>query len=365
MALITHRPKDKSTPAAEVARAYVHNGIHQRGGWREGVCGVWHHTLPFVAGLETSMTIPRLLATLTRVVMVIAIAIYPLLVRKLLVSGPTTPAVFVGPVLPPTTVDALVQIANAVRSPAPIDVVLGALALLLAFVPKILDSVRRSPKSVEHAPYYRLAAALHAMPTLTSDSGPVDAAIKLALQALEEELSHLVGDESKKRVTGVTLLEFCDDEGKFMQVRCRTADHEEVCRPVPAAQFMAYYVALEQRSYVEHDFLKASNPFPATRLTVRGSPRVGYRSVLYMPLMCSRRESLETSGTAPKYRVVDRCVGVICVHSVKPYRFWRWGDHKKSTGGFANVALDRSMPYIALIQRLLEQSSPLARLEAQ
>ena len=101
-------------------------------------------------------------------------------------------------------------------------------------------------------------------------------------------------------------------------------------------------------------------------MTVKGSLPVGYRSVLYLPITASERDTAPLVGVPAleERPVIDYCIGVICVHSERSYRFWRWGDHKKLIGGMGDIAFKRSLPYIALITRLIERSAPKVRMEA-
>lgn len=177
-------------------------------------------------------------------------------------------------------------------------------------------------------------------------------------------MSILIGATSIDDVTDVALLEFCDASGSKMQVRTRTSNHEELNRPNDSNRFVAYYVAKEGRNFAEHDFKNTRNPFPPKRVSVRGGPDVNYRSVLYMPILCSERILSEVDGKQFE-SIVDSCVGVICVHSSKPYRFWRWGDHKKGAGGFADVAFSRSMPYIAVIEQTMNRTACKFKLEGK
>lgn len=339
-------------PSPEVARKYVRDGIFDRGGLSEGWGGFWHQTIPSALGFESRITLGRLFDLLLRLVIFGAIALYPLILRKATSAQSTEPIPSTGSIW-----DGFQALLSLIRNPAPIDYVLGALALLITALPKISAALRRERKAEQHSPYYDLTAAIQCIPesqevlapALTSES------IRLTLNALRDEMCLLLGEESKKRLTDVTLLEFCSENGERMQVRARTANHEEVGRPVSSERFIASYVARIGRNFALHDFLSKQNPFPATRVTVAGSRPVDYRSVLYMPIMCAEQVEDANAG-ANSIQVKDRCLGVICVHSSKAYRFWRWGDHKKYVGGFADVAFDRAMPYIALIKVLLERS---------
>jgi hypothetical protein len=129
---------------------------------------------------------------------------------------------------------------------------------------------------------------------------------------------------------------------------------------------LANFVAREGRWFAENDFLSARNPFKAARVTVAGNPRIDYRSVLYLPITTARRVEDVSSQDGTSVRVEDYCMGVICVHSKRPYRFWRWGDHNKDNGGGSgNVAFERAVPYIALVSKVIEGSAARIPLEGQ
>lgn len=350
----------KKVPTPEIARAYVRISIFEKGGWREGIGGFFHKTLPFLLGLESSLSVKRVAGVLIKVLLVFAAAVYPLIVRKAFA--------FPGAVTVPSDsgrfADGIDALLLMVANPAPIDYALGFLAVIVTGLPKLIDGFSAQSTARQHSPYYDLAAAIKSMPQLSDgDGGDTDRAIQLTLCALKEEMSQLIGDDKKTRVTDITFLEFCDATGTAMQVRARTANHEEVRRPVASNKFVAYYVAREGRSFAEHDFLRTANPFPANRVTIVGSPRVGYRSVLYMPVICSEPAAKPVEPELA-LKALDSCIGVICVHSARPYRFWRWGDHRKGVGGFANVATDRALPYIALVKRLTERAAHKVILEA-
>lgn len=352
---------NKQPPTREVAQAYVHNAIFEVGGWKEALHGLRHKTLPFLLGLETSLTFGRIVALLFRLIILVLIALFPIFVRKAIVAPPP----LLGPPVPNTLSEGFETLKHMMLDLTAIDYVMGTIAILLTLVPKILDAGARQKQVAPHSPYYDLTDAMRKMPPAAPHSeAEADPALERVLRALRDEMSQLIGDEARVRVTDVTFLEFADPAGLSMQVRLRTANHEDVKRPVPSERFMAYYVALEGRSFAEHDFLRKANPFPAKRITVLGSPNVDYRSVLYIPVTCPETMTVNVEHGPPAPKVVDWCIGVICIHSAKPYRFWRWGDHKKGTGGFADVATHRAMPYIALIKRLTEQTARRIKVEA-
>lgn len=352
---------EKQQPTVEQARAYVRRGIYGKGGWAEAIGGLIHKSIPSAIGTLSSVTFASVLALLLRVCIVILTALFPLLVRR--VSSVTSAA-------HPNMTDGSIAggvgfVLDAVAGATSVDVVLGLIALLVVGLPKLLDALGKQAKIGHHSPFFDLTAAIKKLPIQNPlQAQATDDAIRLTLLALREEMALLIGDASGQRVTDVTLLEFCDAQGNQMQVRSRTANHDEVRRPVDSKKFVAYYVALEGRSFAEHDFTKSGNPFPPKRITVWGSPDVDYRSVLYMPIVCSQKTE-PPQGQHGVLQVIDSCAGVICVHSSKPYRFWRWGDHKKGVGGFADVAFSRSMPYIAIIEQLLSRTAPRVGLEAK
>lgn len=344
-------------PSSDEAHRYVHNGIHAVGGFLEALCGFWHSTLPALVNPRASISLRALVILLSRILVVSATALFPLLVRKTLTASQPESVDTVG--------EGFAYIGTAIANASSLDYVLGGIALFVVVAPKLLDLFDKKKDVEAHSPFFDLTAALRKTPIQQGiQTQQTDDAIRLALSALRDEMSLLIGGVPSKRVTDVTLLEFCDPEGEQMQVRARTANHEEVKRPVDAKRFVAYYVALEGRNFVEHDFRNGKNPFPPKRVSVRGSHDIAYRSVLYIPIVCV--ETLPpAAGQHGAPQVVDSCVGVICVHSSKPYRFWRWGDHKKGVGGFADVAFSRSMPYIALIEQLLSRTAHNVKLEAK
>lgn len=326
----------------------------------EAAGGLWHKTLPLMLGAGQRISALRLGALLLELLLLLAAAVFPLLVRK--VAELPTPGG-----QRPTGLGA---IADAVQRANDTDYMLACVAILLVFGPRMLSAAAKvkTDKPVDHTAYSDLAAAMERMPAIQSVpnghgavvSG-IEDSIRLCLSALKVEIAQLIADENK--LTDVTLLEFCDPNGQQMQVRARTAN-EVTHRPVPSRQFLAYYVAMRGRWFVEHDFTRSKHPFPATRLTVRGNPVVDYCSVLYLPVMTSERVARDHESGFSEPVAVDYCIGVICIHSAKPYRFWRWGDHRKKMGGMGDVAYQRALPYISLITRLTEGGAHRVRAEA-
>ena len=352
-------------PVASKARQYIHAGIFHKGGWREGLGGLWHKTLPYIAGRANSMTLLSFAGFVMGLMLFVSIALYPIILRKALMTSAGAVPVNNPPM---TVLQGLRLIGDMISDPSPMDIALGILALTLTGTPKLLALLSRSSVAWHHSPYNDLAAAIRAMPNgAPFDAASTDESINLVLRSLQLEMSELIGENSDRRATDVTLLVFGNREGSTMEVRARTAAHENdasLHRPYPSGRFMAYYVAMCGRNYAEHNFANGRNPFPLYRITVPGSPPVTYRSVLFLPIMCASRPPAErrtVGGLLPD--VVEGCIGVICVHSQKPYRFWRYGDHTKAAGGFADIAGAQAMPYIALLKRLLEPTNYMVRME--
>lgn len=351
------KEKKKLTP--ESAKSYVHMGVHSNGGWREAIGGIVHRSLPAIVNSTRSITVTSAIGVLSRVLIVIVTALFPLLIRKVGAGATGTASGGVQP-MPQTFLEGLHLLGKTVADASVVDYILGFVALGLVSAPRLFDLFKRSEME-HHSPFYKLTAAVRKLPLQSKlSNGNTQDSIRLTLSALRKEMEILIGDNSNRRVTDVVLLEFCDASCRRMQVRERTANHEETKRPVDSEKLVAYYVAQVGRNFVEHDFKNDRNPFPPKRVTVRGDLDVDYRSVLYMPIMVSAREQREGGK-----KIVDHCIGVICVHSSKPYRFWRWGDHKKTEGRFADIAFSRSMPYIAIIEQLLSRAAtPRLCLEA-
>jgi len=338
----------------DAAQAYVRRGMYETGGLREAWCGFKHKTGPYLIGSVTSLSVSKVASALARLTLFCGAAFLPILIRKVVTAAPGTAP------------SGLSGLFGQLQRFDATDVLLGTIGVIFTGLPKLLEAWSKSKDATPHSPYYDLAAAVRAMPAVGTEMEAVNEAIRLTLGALQGELSELVGDDRKPRLTDITLLEFCDPAGKMMQVRARTANHEPVKRPASSERFLAYYVGMEGRWFAEHDFHNRRNPFPPTRVSERGSPPAEYRSILFLPVMYSERrvDAPTDSQFAHSTQILDSCIGVICVHSPRPFRFWRWGDHRKKTGAFGNVAYERSMPYIALVTRLLERSAHKVALES-
>ena len=343
---------------------YVDRRGSEAGGISEACHGLWCKTIPILLGWGkvSWVSVSGLLA---RALLLAIAASMPIFVRKVLAGAPPASA---------RPVDVLLGTFAKLDT---VDVVLALLAIAATFIPKVIEALgKQKPAGSKHLPFTDLAAAIEQMPAIDvggrgrdgKSQVAVTAALNSTLKALREEMADLVDDVGRQRITEATLLNFDNDQGTRMVVRARTATHEPIGRPVDAFRLLAYYVGMRGRPFVEHDFLHSANPFPPKRLTVPGAQKVGYRSVLFLPIMASEVVEVELpQGVqgAPDRRVDDNVIGVICVHCERPYRFWRFGDHSKPHDGFATIAYGRALPYIALVTRLIENVVPKIKLEAQ
>lgn len=335
------------------AREYVRERMYGKGGKREAWNGFRHKTLPSIIGNRDGLNFRSLLILFSWLLLLAGSAVVPVLGRRAFQGTVQTDG---------SLLDAVVHVGSSLQRA---DYLVAAVGLGLVGLPRMLTSVlkRKERSKPHHLPYASLAAAI-GRTAVANNQPEVDAALTDLLNALRIEMSELVGDGGRDGLTDVTLLQFCDDAGSRMWVTARTRVGEPIRRPRDAPLFLANYVAREGRWFAENDFLARRNPFKPTRLTVSGSPRIGYRSVLYLPILTAREVQMEHDLHGPG-EVKDYCLGVICVHSQRPYRFWRWGDQDKDNGGGSgNVAFERAVPYIALAKKLIEGSAPQVQLEA-
>jgi len=343
----------------ERGREHVRSRLDRAGGLSEAIRGLWHKTLPVVFRTESSLSAVHLLAILARVALLFVVAVGPIIVRKALVAQPQPQPR--GPVSA-SLLDMLSRLDAT-------DYLIAGIALAAVFIPKVLDAIDRRKHVPKRLPYYDLSAAIEQMPSIDRNGKGRDGASERAiadaidsvLRALREEMAELVDEPGRERITDVTLLEFCDPEGSQMRVRSRTARKDPSGRPVSSAKLMAYPVALSGKPFIEHDFLRSVNPYPKVRVTVPNSPRVTYRSILYLPILWSSLATVLPSAPgepiAPPSLPIDMVIGMVCVNCSKAYRFWRWGDHRRVGGAFESVAYERALPYIALLTKLLEPTA--------
>ncbi len=359
---MTNTRDDNNSPVAleEAGRAYVRSRLTRSGGGREAVGGLIHKTLPVILRINGPVTALGLAAAVTRVVLLLAAALTPVIVRKTSIVQPAQP------------LNTWSDLSLLLERWDGVDTVWASVAMAVVFVPKVLDAIDRGKRPARRQPYLDLAAAIHKAPSINVQGhgrdGRAEEAIKDAidsvLHALRNEIAELVDEPARDKLTDVTLLEFCSEDGKFMKVSSRTARQDPNGRRVRSGELMAYHVALAGKPFIEHDFLSRRNPYPKHRVTVPGKPNVNYRSILYLPILWAIVEPREPGApvlgpSLPR----DTALGIVCVNCTKAYRFWRWGDHSKPGSAFESIAYERALPYIALLTKLIEPTAHKVPLE--
>lgn len=329
----------------EAASKYLDQYMGRAGGIAQAADGFYRKILPSLLGVGKKFSWAAAVQLLLKLVFFVAVAGFPIVTRKATAGGSHALG----------DADAATFAAAVYSRWDRTDSWLFIAAVLLAGLPRAIEkfSHRRATKVPELKSSHHLANALDASPFVKKlkDGEQIQSAIDHALQALLIDLRGLIEEGAKDPFTEITLLEFCGQGGGFVRVRSRSdiSERSENHRPVESWRFLAYYVAQRGNWFAEHNFLGKKNPFPKRRLTVRGAKEVTYRSVLYLPIMRGRVD--------PTFGVVDECLGVVCVHSAQPYRFWQWGDHNYRQGKFGNVAFNKALPYIALMSKLLSATA--------
>ncbi|MCW7537870.1 hypothetical protein OOT46_08415 [Aquabacterium sp. A7-Y] len=327
------------------ARAYVCSRLNRAGGWREAVAGLWWRTLPDLVGSTRGVSFVGACIVLLRVLLLVGAASLSVFMRKTYDQAA------------PVEEDAegWEAILNIFQNLDSVDLFFMTVAVLVVGAPKVLDSWRRNGKRPDRRLAYKyFVGALRRLPLVPPDGGlaMVEPSLREALEALRFEVSELIGDRGAKD-TDATLLVFCDPLGQRMEVLARTDTSRPTRRPVDAHRLQAYYVGTDGRWMVEHQFGRSrGTPFKPVRATTPGVP-APYKSILFIPIVVSDPGPPHAGGMPDPAAAVDRCIGVVCVHSEKPYRFWRWGDHRLVLGGFGNIVFERASPYIALVAHTL------------
>ena len=339
----------KNVFAVDEAKAeeYIRQKTSKAGGWGEALGGLIHKTGPFVLGLNDRITFGAILTLLLEIATLFAAAFAPIVGRKLsnLPSGAQKNSAWP---LVVTNLDA-------------IDIALGLIAIGAVLLPKLLRFLKAQKKAPQSSSY-ELSTAIRYVDFLKFTKTKVDrqkGALKHALSSLKIELHELIGDQNPSSIRDVVLLVFSEN-CKGMKATCRTASHKEINIERDAKSYMAYYVGVAGIELAEHDFSSKSNPFPKIRITtpVAGS-NIDYKSVLFFPIFRSKGDKKSAENAK------ETCIGVVCVQSKKAYQFWRWGDHRKAQGGFARVAMERCLPQLVLIGRLLGEDAPGVNLNSQ
>lgn len=337
-------PPHNDAALASAGRTYVNRYLAQAGGLREAAWGFWQKSLPSLFRWH-KVSAARIAALFLRLILLSGAALFPLMARKA-TADQDKPG------------DATALLSDWTN----LDVALGCIALVLVFVPRVLDFFFSDEKQSTLSAFDELAAAITKMPQLDGHGAgrdadadtAIDGALDCVLRGLRDEMAHLVGDLGPGSTPEVTLLQFANLEGTEMMVRSRTSSTDACMRPVPSTRFLAYQVAIQGNPLIENDFLSRRNPYPKNRVTVLGNPPVTYRSILFLPITWSKRVEEPNGTDHGQSSVIDMVMGIVCIRCNAPFRFWRWGDHRRSGGAFGTVAYSRASPYIALVTRLLE-----------
>lgn len=322
---------------------YVRNEVHGEGGWRELWAGFRLRTFPYMLGRETKFSFSSLGYLFLKVLLLLVAAGVPIAARKLGPSATPTQA-------QPTN-GSLWDVITRLDST---DWALVGIVVSVTIVGKLADKLAATGKFKSGGPEAEVASVLEHLPLEIHPEPPSPfkmstehcKAIQACLVGIRHEIGKLLLDDSASVITDVVYLQFTDASAKYLSVRTRIYE-DKAARPFEAKQAMAYYVALLGECMAENDLHSGRSPFKPQRISVPGKIRTSYRSMLFVPIITSE---LDTDGVP-----VDYCVGVICVHSPKPYRFWRFGDHRRSSSTFCNVAHKAIEPYSKVIRRL---SSP-------
>lgn len=326
----------------EKCAAYVRREVREIGGLREAWDGFRLRTFPYMVGREAKLSASSVCFLMLKIGLLVTAALVPVVARKLPSSVPASPS-------PGTPGGGILDVLTKFDST---DWTLISVVVGVTLVGKAADKWATSRKGA--AAEHDLSGVLERLP-LSSHPGPPSPtgmstehcrAIQGCLIGIRHEIGKLLLDDTASVITDVVYLQFTAPDAKYLHVRTRIHE-DQSARPFDARLAQAYYVAQLGECMAENDLHAAKNPFEVHRLSVPGRPKATYRSVLFVPIITSE---LDDAG-AP----VDYCIGVICVHSPKPFRFWRFGDHKRKSSSFCNVAYKAIEPYSKVIRRL---SSP-------
>ena len=324
---------------------YVERKLSKRGGFTEAKSGFRHRTFPYLIGLESKNRTNLILASLLKLVPLILGAMVPIVARK--VYPQHAAAASASPQGPEAVLRAMAAIDST-------DAALIFVVMSIALLNKFSEKFFKASKVAEGNPHARICEAIEGLPLqqlagMNSAPNANDALLKTCLAGIKHEISGLLLDESGIVISDVVYWEFVDARAKRMRVRARLVSDKPQRQSVDSHVLQAYYVARTGKIFAEHDFQHRDNPFSKERPSlVDRSTKATYKSILFIPIVTNDEEASDDGETIDR----DYCIGVICVSSDRPFRFWRWGDHKRDEGTFGKVAYDHVRPYIQLIRRL-------------
>jgi len=321
---------------------YVRREARDIGGFREAWAGFRLRTFPYMLGRETRFSASSVAFLLLKVGLLVITALVPVAARKLAPAQPT-------PAASSSSGNGLWDVLTRFDTT---DWVLISIVVGVTLAGKATDKWASARKGGSGDQEF--AGVLELLP-LSTQEGPPSAftmstehckAIQACLTGIRYEIGKLLLDDTASVITDVVYLQFTAPDAKYLHVRTRIHE-DKSARPFEARLAQAYYVAQLGECMAENDLHAEKNPFETHRISVPGRPKATYRSILFVPIITSEADA---QGVP-----VDYCVGVICVHSPKPFRFWRFGDHKRKSSSFCNVAYKAIEPYSRIIRRL---SSP-------
>lgn len=324
---------------------YVARKLTSKGGFAEGRAGFRHRTLPYLLGLESKGKVSLVVASILKLLPLFLGAMMPVVARKVYPQDAAAARVAAqGPE----------AVLKAVASMDFTDAALISTVVSIAVVNKLSERFFKRAKAHSNNPQARMCEAIESLPVdqlagLNDSRHASNLLLKTCLAGIKHEICSLLLDDAGKVVTDVVYWEFSDNQGRRMHVRSRLVTDKPQRPSVDSFSLQAYYVARSGKVFAEHDFQHRDNPFPKDRASVADkNVKSTYKSVLFIPIITTE-ESVGHSGDVVDY---DYCIGVICVASDRPFRFWRWGDHNRDEGTFGKVAYDHVRHYIQLIRRL-------------
>jgi GAF domain-containing protein len=323
---------------------YVECKLTTKGGYHEAYSGFKHRTFPYLIGLETKDKTNLIVASVLKILPLFLGAMVPVVARKVYPQNAVAAAAA------PQGPEAVLK---AIASIDPTDAALIFTVVFFTLFNKLSEKYFKRSKVSFTTPHTRICETIESLPLdqfagISSTPAASDALLKSCLAGIKHEISVLLLDDSEKVISDVVYWEFCDKTERRMRVRSRLVMDKPQKTSVEAHLLQAYYVAKTGKVFAEHDFQHRDNPFPSERASSVDNGSVAYKSILFVPIIINEEE-VDSAGETIDH---DYCIGVLCVASDRPFRFWRWGDQNRDEGTFGKVAYDHIRPYIQLVRRL-------------
>jgi hypothetical protein len=129
---------------------------------------------------------------------------------------------------------------------------------------------------------------------------------KLLLQGILEQTRVALRDLNNQYFE-VSLIVFCDQEGKTMQVIERAGGRPRGA-PQSTSRFLAFCALVRGTVFSEHDFRRSK--FPDAKSITSPSVKAPYRSILFVPIFADEDQPKRTA------------LGVVTIDSAKPFHFY-------------------------------------------